>query len=108
MKQLHKQNSELYYSFITKAIEAIRSDQLHEGETYLRQALAFDYSQPDAYNALGLLMEKQGNRLKAQNFYRVALSIDPTFIPARNNLDGSIGLREAASWSESTETPWNN
>jgi Tfp pilus assembly protein PilF len=108
MNKSQQSDDEVYQSFIARAIDAIRNNQLNEGDTYLRQALAFDYSQPDAFNALGLLMEKQGKRLKAQNYYRVALSLDPTFIPARNNLDGSIGLREAASWSESTDTPWNN
>lgn len=108
MNNLQSPDEELYHSFISKAIDAIRNDQLGEGDACLRQALAFDYSRPEAFNALGFLMEKQGNRLKAQDYYRVALSLDPTFIPARNNLDRSVGLSEAGTWARRIEMPWNN
>ncbi len=108
MNKSQQSDEELYHNFIARAIDAIQNNQLNEGDTYLRQALAFDYSQPDAFNALGLLMEKQGNRLKAQNYYRVALSLDPTFSPARNNLDRSVGLNEAITWARKAEMPWTN
>ncbi len=52
-----------------------------------RKAIAADPAQPEAYNLLGALLEIKGDRLEAQKFYRAALDIDPTFKPARANLE---------------------
>lgn len=52
-----------------------------------RKAIAADPSQPEAYNLLGALLEIKGDWLEAQKFYRAALDIDPTFKPAKTNLD---------------------
>jgi DNA-binding response OmpR family regulator len=53
----------------------------------VRKAIAADPAQPEAYNLLGALLEIKGDWLEAQKFYRAALDIDPTFKPARQNLD---------------------
>ncbi|MEW6667242.1 MAG: response regulator [Thermodesulfobacteriota bacterium] len=52
-----------------------------------RKAIAADPGQPEAYNLLGALLEIKGNGLEAQKFYRAAIDIDPTFKPARANLE---------------------
>ncbi len=93
-------NSEgsIYRQYIAEAVAAVRSRRFDESDTYLRRALAVDYSRPEAFNALGILMEFQGNPLQAQNYYRAALSLDPTYVPARNNLDRTVGLRQIQSW----------
>jgi len=53
----------------------------------VRKAIATDPAQPVAYNLYGALIEMKGNRLEAQKFYRATLDIDPTYKPARDNLD---------------------
>jgi CheY-like chemotaxis protein len=52
-----------------------------------RKAIAVDPAQPEAYNLLGALLEIKRDWVEAQRFYRAALDIDPTFKPARENLD---------------------
>lgn len=52
-----------------------------------QRAIASDPSPPGAYNLYGALLEIKGDRLEAQKFYRAALDIDPTYKPARANLD---------------------
>ncbi len=52
-----------------------------------QRAIANDPAQPGAYNLYGALLEIKGDRLEAQKFYRAALDIDPTYKPARANLD---------------------
>lgn len=59
-----------------------------------RRAIAADPGQPEGYNLLGALLEIKGDGLDAQKFYRAALDIDPTFKPARANLD------RATSWNQ--------
>lgn len=53
----------------------------------VRKSVAEDPAQPEAYNLLAALSEIRGDELAAQKFYRAALDIDPTFEPARSNLD---------------------
>ena len=53
----------------------------------VRKAIAADPAQPEAYNLLGALLEIKDERIEAQRFYRAALDIDPSFKPARANLD---------------------
>jgi Flp pilus assembly protein TadD len=88
----------LYRQCIAEAVLAVRSDHADEGEVCLRRALALDYSRPEAFNTIGILMEIRGKSLQAQNYYRAALSLDPTYKPARNNLDRTVGLREINVW----------
>jgi DNA-binding NtrC family response regulator len=52
-----------------------------------RKAIAADPGQPEAYNLLGVLLEIKGDGLEARKFYRAAVDIDPTFKPARANLE---------------------
>jgi DNA-binding response OmpR family regulator len=59
-----------------------------------RKAIAADPAHPEAYNLLGALLEIKGDGLEAQKFYRAAIDIDPTFKPARANLD------RATSWNK--------
>jgi len=53
----------------------------------VRKAIAADPAQPEAYNLLGALLEIKGDWLEGQKFYRAALDIDPTYRPARANLE---------------------
>jgi DNA-binding response OmpR family regulator len=59
-----------------------------------RKAVAADPGQPEAYNLLGVLLEIKGDWLEAQKFYRAALDIDPTFKPARANLDRTTSRKK--------------
>jgi DNA-binding NtrC family response regulator len=61
--------------------------QFDKAIAHAKQAIGFDPSQPDGFNLLGELQEVQGERLEALKNYRVALDLDPTYKPARKNLD---------------------
>jgi DNA-binding response OmpR family regulator len=60
-----------------------------------RKAIAAEPSQPEAYNLLGALLEIKGDWREAQKFYRAALDIDPSFKPARANLERSSSLSKS-------------
>jgi DNA-binding response OmpR family regulator len=55
----------------------------------VRKAISLDPTRPEAFNLLGALREVQGNRLEAQKNYRAALSLDPSYAPAIQNLERS-------------------
>ncbi|MEA4895924.1 MAG: hypothetical protein VB064_11785 [Oscillospiraceae bacterium] len=42
---------------------------------------------PEPHNLIGILLEKKGDHLTAMNHFRAAWALDPTYIPARQNLD---------------------
>jgi DNA-binding response OmpR family regulator len=60
------------------------------GRETAREAIAVDPARPEAYNLLGALLEINGDRAKAQKFYRAALAIDPAYRPARSNLERTV------------------
>lgn len=53
----------------------------------VKQAIGFDPSQPGAFVLLGKLQETLGDRNEAIKNYRVAIDLEPTFQPAKDNLD---------------------
>lgn len=53
----------------------------------VKKAISLETDKPEAYNLLGTILESKGDKLESQKFYRAALDIDPTYKPARANLD---------------------
>jgi Tfp pilus assembly protein PilF len=43
--------------------------------------------EPEPHNLIGILLEKKGDHLTAMKHFRTAWALDPTYIPARQNLD---------------------
>jgi tetratricopeptide (TPR) repeat protein len=66
------------------AIEADHDERAHE---LLRQALAADAENGPVFNLLGVLAERGGDPHVAQKFYRAAQDLEPSYEPARKNLE---------------------
>ena len=84
---LEEENSVDYYSLIQLAKRHIADRNFAGARETARKAISADPGNPEAYNLLGALMEIKGDWRDARKFYRAALDIDPTFKPARVNLD---------------------
>lgn len=41
---------------------------------------------PEPHNLMGILMEKQKNHIGAMKHFRAALDLDPTYLPAKENM----------------------
>lgn len=67
--------------------EAIKCGDFLKAKKLLRESMLKDMENPEAYNLLGILYEKQGDRLKAGKFYRISYYMDQNFKPASNNLE---------------------
>ena len=76
-----------YRSLIELAKRHITDRRFGAARETTRKAIAADPARPEAYNFLGALLEIKGDWVEAQKFYRAALEIDPTFKPARENLE---------------------
>ncbi len=53
----------------------------------MKKAIGLDPSKPEAFDFLGQLQETLGDFDSAIKNYRAAISLDPTYQPAKDNLD---------------------
>jgi two-component system, OmpR family, alkaline phosphatase synthesis response regulator PhoP len=84
---LEEEDADDYRSLIELTKRHISDRSFAVARETVRKAIASDPAQPEAYNLLGALLEIKEDGLEAQKFYRAALDIDPTYRPARANLD---------------------
>ena len=77
---------------LQSAAEAIRAGENFRARCILRKAVSENMENPEAYNLLGISYEKEGDRIKASKFYRVAYYMDQTFKAASDNLDRVCGF----------------
>ncbi|MDQ7784360.1 MAG: response regulator [Desulfomonilaceae bacterium] len=84
---LDEENAVDYHSLIELAKRNVTDRSFGAARDSVRNAIAADPAQPEAYNLLGALLEIKGAWVEAQKFYRAALDIDPTFKPALVNLE---------------------
>jgi Flp pilus assembly protein TadD len=75
-----------FKSLLERAKKCIEEGRFGEAEAYLRSATALDISSPQPHNLYGVLLERSGDRLRALRHYRAATDLDPTYMPAKNNL----------------------
>jgi Flp pilus assembly protein TadD len=54
---------------------------------YAQKAVFLNSNRPEALNLLGGIAETKGNRLEADQYYRAALTHDPAYAPAQQNLE---------------------
>ncbi len=85
-----------YEARIELAKKCVSERQFDAAAEHVRIAIGIDASRPEAFNFLGALYDIRGDRLEAQKNYRAALSIDPTYEPARSNLYRSTKARPGA------------
>jgi DNA-binding response OmpR family regulator len=85
-----------YASYIELAKKCIGERHFKAAVEHVRKAIFIDPGRPEAFNLLGALMEIQGDRAEAQKNYRAALSLDPSYEPAIQNLHRST----TAKWRQ--------
>ncbi len=84
-----------YAGCIQQAKAAVEAYDFDSAASWAQAAVSLDTSRPEAYNLLGVLLERRGGRLEAQRYYRASLALDPTYKPAWNNLS-----RSTQAWPE--------
>ncbi len=76
-----------YDYHIAMAKKCITKREYATAEIEAKAAVGLDPLLPEAFNILGVLSELRGEVLQAQKYYHAAIDVDPTFSPARKNLD---------------------
>lgn len=86
---LDQEKNQDYTTLLELAKRCVSDRHFKAAAEHVKKALSIDSSRPEAFNLLGALYEVQGHRVEAQKNYRVALSLDPTYKPAQDNLSRS-------------------
>jgi len=82
-----------YRSLIKLAKICITEREYEAAIEHLRRAVSLETTRPDAFNLLGATTEILGDVLKAQKYYRAALSFEPSYVPAQKNLHRTVSWR---------------
>ena len=90
---LDEEKNQDYSSCLELAKRCVADRHFEAASEHVKKAISLDSARPEAFNFLGALYEIQGNKLEGQKNYRAALSLDPTYKPARENLSRSTGAR---------------
>jgi Tfp pilus assembly protein PilF len=69
------------------ARELIETHDYQKCETLICTAMGKYPHSPVLHNLFGILLEKRGEHNMAMKHFRAAWALDPTYIPARQNLD---------------------
>jgi len=93
-----------YHDQLEIARRYINERNFEAASNNARKAIALNPGKPDAYNLLGTLFEIGRDRLKAQKLYRTALEMDPTYLPASDNLERTTSMQKYGNINFGTDT----
>ena len=78
--------------------------RLNQADKLLRQAIATDKAQPEAWNNLGVVLMEKGNIAEAEQFFRRAYALDNGESDAiRDNLRLALAKSEISDYAEAQE-----
>jgi DNA-binding response OmpR family regulator len=86
-EELDERTAADYDSFIELAKRSINQRYFDAAVEHVKKAISVDPTRPEAFNLLGILMEVHNDYAEAQEQYRAALALDPTYEPAQKNLN---------------------
>jgi len=80
-----------YDSKLELTKRSIQEKHFDAAVEHAKAAIALDSSRPEAHNLLGALLEMREDVDGARQEYRLAISVDPSYEPARKNLHRLTG-----------------
>jgi len=86
LEDLDEEQAKDYDSRLELAKKCINARHFGAAEEHASKAITIDTKRPEAFNLLGALLEMRGDKAEAQKHYRIAVQVDPTYGPARENL----------------------
>ena len=97
--RLQAEKAKGYEMHIELAKKCINERRPGAAREHVQQAVAADATKAEAFNLMGVLLEIDGRDLEAQNNYRAALALDPTYKPASENLSRPRDMVAGATFS---------
>ena len=85
-ERVEEARARAYDKHVRLGREKIREREPGAAEGHLKRAVSLDPERPEALNLLGVVGELRHDPSEAQKYYRLALQVDATYGPARENL----------------------
>ena len=79
--------AEGFSEYLNMAKAEVNNHNFERAVELLKKATSIDPEKPEPFNLLGIIYEMRNNQPEAMKMYRTALSLDPTYTPANENLD---------------------
>ncbi len=81
-----EKNLKSFSDLISLAKGEINKKNFTEAIKYLKKAISIDSEKPEPFNLMGVIYEIEGKHGEAMKMYRTALSLEPSYKPANENL----------------------
>ena len=65
----------------------VKENHMCEAETAAAKAMADAPHEAQPHNLMGIIMERENDHIQAMKHFRAAWALDPTFVPARINME---------------------
>jgi lipoprotein NlpI len=95
---------------ISNIIGSLKDNDLEKSELLLEVAIGRYPHDPEPHNLYGILFEKKFDHNMAMKHFRAAWDLDPTYLPARHNLEhyGTFNSRGHCAYEVSDCNEENN
>ena len=88
MESIHMENEEEEMQSLCHLVrQLVGKGDFEGGERLVKDAMGNYPHAPQPHNLLGVLLEKRGDHLLAMKHFRAAWALEPTYVPAKQNLD---------------------
>ncbi len=106
-EQIVLDNKESMIIICNKVRGLVESNAFEDCDIYLKSIIGKFPHAPEPHNLFGMLLEKEGEHVLAMKHFRVAWALDPTYLPARYNMDvfGTIFTKGKGAFDESDCPP---
>lgn len=102
MKNIDNEVKVSLYEFSKKIKKMAESGHCDDAVFLIRQKMAQFPDAPEPHNLYGIILEKQRDTVGAMKHFRAAWALDPSYAPARQNMDrfGSFESDMKPAYSE--------
>ena len=99
-ESLREESVTAYEEYLEYAKKCILERDYENAVKFLEKAVSKNISMPEPHNLIGAVYELKSDMLQAKKHYRVALDLDPTYLPAKENLHRSSSSLEYSGFSD--------
>ena len=80
-------NEEALRTLCVDIRELVGAGKLDEAQAYAGSAMAVFPDAPQPHNLYAIVLEEKGNHIQAMKHFRAAWTLDPSYLPARHNIE---------------------
>ena len=100
MKQHYTPEAQQELAVLCNAVrKLVEQNEYQQAELLIKKAVGKYPGAPHPHNLLGLLLEARNDHLTAMKHFRAAWALDPTYLPARQNLNTFGSFYPSGKWA---------